>query len=216
MALTLKGSRSVSILILAAATASAWAQDKGWYLGASVGQSIIDASSAAIDEAIVGRGFTAAATQADDTAPGWKLYAGYRALRYFAVEGTYVDLGKTSFDTQTLGPPSQLHGNVRADALSLDGMGLLPIGERFMVFARAGLFRWDSDAKLPAVVNGQATLVPEDGDGANLKLGVGGNLHLSRHFSLRFDYERYRGVGQEDETGTGDVDFYSAGFQLRF
>jgi len=71
-----------------------------WYVGASAGQSSIDATSADVESGFLADdGFIARNTTLDKTDAGGKAYLGYRFNRFLAAEGGYVDLGKASFNT---------------------------------------------------------------------------------------------------------------------
>ena len=90
--------------------AAAWAQpasaQSSWYLGASAGQSRVDASSGEIESGfLIDDSFTASGTTLDKSDTGWKAYAGWRFNRFFGAEAGYADLGKASFNTTIVSAP---------------------------------------------------------------------------------------------------------------
>lgn len=46
--------------------------------------------------------------------------------------------------------------------------------------------------------------------------GVGISLDITERFGLTAEYERYLDVGDDEETGTSDIDVVSAGVYIRF
>lgn len=132
---------SLISFFLAAASlpAAAGAAEAYWYLGASVGQSSIDATSSEIEQGfLVDDGFVATGTSLDDTDTGWKGYLGYRFNRFFALEGGYADLGEAFFNTTIVAAPPPvdlltpfpIRGTATADGVLLSAVLHLPLGDR--------------------------------------------------------------------------------------
>src|SRR6266496_1416826 len=69
----------------------------------------------------------------DDSATGWKLYAGRRFSRHVAIEIHYADLGLGSGQNVVLAPaPSGNRVNAvgsRSRAIGASGRAILPLGE---------------------------------------------------------------------------------------
>lgn len=93
-------------------------QEKGWFVGGSLGQSDDDI----LDE--------------EDT--GLKIFGGYQFMKYFALELAFVDLGEFEF----FGFPDALEQY----GFAVQGVGILPIAESFALFAKAGFFNWEVEA----------------------------------------------------------------------
>jgi len=108
-------------LALACATAPAFSVDKGFYLGAALGQSESGLRNSDINF--------------KDRNQGYKLIAGIRPLSLLAVELNYVDLGTASF------------GGARAKTKAADGYALvfLPI-PLVDVYGKLGYVSWKTDA----------------------------------------------------------------------
>jgi hypothetical protein len=66
----------------------------------------------------------------NDRGRAWQIYAGYRIMKYFAVEGRYTDFGEYRVDLsgQLLGAP--ISGESKASYVALSGhaLGLFPFG----------------------------------------------------------------------------------------
>ena len=73
---------------------SAHAADTGFYIGGSFGQSrISDFNGSDVDAELASLGITSTTTT-DDKDTGWKVFAGYRIMKYLAVEGAYATWAK--------------------------------------------------------------------------------------------------------------------------
>jgi OOP family OmpA-OmpF porin len=160
--------------------------DSGLILAASVG-------SAELSEDFDGFDVDASST-------AYRLTVGWRFSDYLAVEAGYHNFGDFDQTLDISGTPIDV--SLKADGFTFGGVGSLPLGDRFGLFARAGAFFWDGDADINNVT--QAT--PED---TNLYLGVGARLALTERLSLTADASRY----DLDDTSSS---VFSAGFDIRF
>jgi hypothetical protein len=165
--------RKLAIALLMACTASTLGIAGPFYVGGSYGNTTLQADVSNID------------FDADD--PGWKVFAGFRFLRFLGVEGGYVDLGSPS------------DGNISVDLKGWDvaGMGILGLGP-VDIFAKYGAFRWDSD-----VTNAGSD------SGTDQVYGVGLGFHFG-HIGIRGEYEKF------DVDNTDDLYMVSVGFEWRF
>jgi OOP family OmpA-OmpF porin len=124
---------------------------------------------------------------------GWKIFGGYNFMKYFGVELTYYDLG--SFDVTEGDNP------IKADITVFDfsGRGILPLGERFALFAKLGYSTVDVD------------FTSEGGSSARdweLLYGIGASVSLSKSFGIRAEWESWN-----VETS---LDAWSLGVYFRF
>ena len=117
---------------------AAFAQDTSHYYGGlSVGQSKTQTDAAGLTSGLLpGVGVLNSTTDEKDTA--YKLFGGYQFNRNIALEGGYFDLGKNSFNANTV-PAGTLAGGSRVHGLNLDLVGTLPFTERFSALARVGM-----------------------------------------------------------------------------
>ncbi len=124
---------------------------------------------------------------------------GYTFMRFVGVEGSYRDLGGIE---ETIGTTS-----IGMDASSIDvfGVGILPVGEKFDVFAKAGFARVEMDATISDPLLG--TISVSD-SGNELALGAGFNFKIGEKLAIRAEYETF------DTAESMDV--LSAGAILRF
>ena len=146
-----------------------------FYLGGSIGNTSVEIKNAGLDF--------------DANDPGWKVYGGYRFLKFFGAEASYVDLGS---------PPDS---NVTLDSTGIDAfaMGILPLGPGPVeLSAKVGLIRWDAD------LSGFAN---DTGTDAAYGLGIAFSL---KKIAFRLEAEQF------DIENTDTVRMISAGVEWRF
>lgn len=121
---------AASVLALALGTLSMSAQaaeTSGFYVGAGVGQSMVDESFI------------------DDEDVGYQVFGGYQFNPYFGVEAAYTDFGKINFIGNI--------GRFEADTWSFVAVGTLPVTDRFAGYVKAGLQRWNAEISAPQFVS---------------------------------------------------------------
>lgn len=97
----------------------------------------------AINEALQEQGLAVRTTGADVNDTGWKLFAGYRFDRHWAVEGGYTFLGRYAFEGQVIADP----GTVQAGFERVPG-----------THSRSACSRWESGSRFsgrPALGSGE-------------------------------------------------------------
>jgi len=151
--------------LAAMTTFPAFAADNGIYLGASVGQSGVEADNVGFD----GGDFDANST-------GFKAIAGWRFLDWLSVEANYVDLG--SGDDTVDGRRLEFDAN----GVSLSAVGFLPIGP-VDLFARVGAINWNADITSPDF--GKLS-----DDGTDLTYGIGAQFRVWS-LGIRAEYEQF-------------------------
>ncbi len=189
------------------------ADNSAWYAGFNVGQAQAKIDDGRISKGLLSDGFTTTSISDDDRHVGFKVFGGYEFNRYFALEAGYFDLGRFGFTADTT-PSGTLRGDIKIKGVNADLVASLPVGERFSLFARAGLIY--AEAKDSFVGTGAVAVIrsePHKRD-PNYKFGLGARYNFSRSVGMRVEAERYR---INDAVGnTGDVDLYSVGLVFRF
>ena len=160
----------LTILFVLAASSPALA---GFYAGASYGNTTLE-----IDEP----GFS---FDADD--PSYKVFAGFRFLKFVGVEASYVDLGSPNDGSVT----------IETTGWSGFGVGVLPLGP-FGLFAKVGMIA--ADTEITGVL---------DESNTDPAYGIGAEFGFSK-ISIRAEYELF------DIEDTEDVYMISVGAAWRF
>jgi OmpA-OmpF porin, OOP family len=176
MSLFAKALRAIALAAFLTLPELAASQDiPAWYIGFGIGQSKF---KGACDG--VGPGVTC-----DDADTAGKIFGGYQFSKNFDIELGYADLGQAKAGGSTF----------EAKGVELAGVGMLPIGERFSLLARGGLFHWKVD-----------TTGSANASGTDLTYGFGLRFDFNRDFSIRGEWQRYKDVGDLNTTGQADVD----------
>jgi len=190
--------------------ASAQAADTGFYVGGSFGQSKVnDFNGADIDAELSLLGLTSS-TSTDDTDTGWKAFAGYRFMKYLAVEGAYTNFGEATANSIVTAPSAGVvNTTLESDAWTLSALGILPLGDRFSLFGRVGVNFWNIDVSATGTGSGGTATASDSDDGTDWVYGVGATYSLTKNLGVRGEWERY-------DFDDGDVDLLSAGISWNF
>lgn len=207
----------MAVMALAALTAtisaSAMAEDKGWYGGINIGESKAKIDDARITNGLLTGGFVSAQISDDNRDLGYKIFGGYRINKYFALEGGYFDLGKFSFIANTV-PVGTLNGTIKVRGVNLDLVGMVPFTERFSAFGRVGANY--AEAKDTFTGSGFVGVLRPRAEKreSNYKFGGGLQYAINESLGVRAEVERYR---INDAVGNkGDIDLVSLGLVYRF
>ncbi len=130
-------------------------------------------------------------TGCEDSDTAWKVFGGYKFTDKLAVEGAYMNLG----DIYKNGENSDV------SAFSINGVGTLPVSEKFDVFGKIGATRWSSDN----------TTGSESGFG--LTYGVGAKMNMNETTKLRAEWEKVKDI-ETSSTEKTDVNVLSVGVEL--
>lgn len=207
--------------------ASAEAAEPGWYFVGFAGESSASGLSVSESEDRLAALFDSAGLDVvdststiDDSDTGFGLAGGYQVNDHFAFEITYVDLGSvgsrhaaTITDGVEQGDADVVFQS-SADGAAVSALGILPIGERFSVFARVGISFLSADGTAKITVDGQTQRPRQSSQKTDLVYGVGAEYGLSKHFAVRLAWDRYTDVGTDDVTGSIDGDLISLGVRM--
>jgi len=206
----------------AVSTPAAAADEAGWYGGISVGESRAYVDDVRIATQLRGSSLTMTTIDDNDRDIGYKLFAGRKFNRHFALEAGYFNLGEFEFAAQTL-PAGSLSGTTKFQGLNLDAVGILPITEKFAALGRVGLTYTETkgaylgtgavSALNAAGANAVGNPSPKESEGS-YKYGLGVQYDFTRSLALRGEWERYR---VSDAVGNkGDVDLLLIGLVYTF
>ncbi len=164
-------------LLLVGLTAAAGAQadeDAGFYAGGGVGT--FDVKINDFDDVTT----EIERYDSDDTA--WKAFAGWRANKFLALELAYVNLG--SPDDEII-PGTTL--TLETDGFAPYVVGTLPIGDWFEVFAKAGYYWYEVDARL---ASSGGTVSDSDSD-STFTWSAGLGINFFERVNVRLEYEQF-------------------------
>ncbi len=156
-----------------------------FYVGASAGKTNLQ-----VDD--LGGSFSSSATT-------YKAFAGFRFMKFFGIEASYVDFGSPE--------DSDAGVDLSVDATAWDAfaVGVLPLGKHFELFAKAGLFRWDRNAEASGAVTDSSS-----DTGTDPVYGAGMAFKIMKHLAIRLEYEKFKMSDIDSLTQS------SAGVDFRF
>lgn len=182
--------------ILLSANAGAQAGAFSYFLGGSLGQGDID------DSVATGL-LTSGSIDGKDTA--FKLFGGGFFSPSFGAELAYVDLGEASYSGDFFGTPV-VNGRVGIWGYNVAALARLPLGERFELFGKLGVFLWESEAS--DITGGSPFSSTTRGwDGGSF--GLGATWRFTGGLAARLEWERF-------PVDTADASLLSLGLQYNF
>jgi len=185
---------ALALAAFAAATgAQAQDNESGFYAGAGVGT--FDVQIDDVDDVTT----EFERYDSDDTA--WKAFAGWRMNPYLGFELAYVNLG--SPDDEIL-PDVRL--TTETDGFAPYVVGTLPLGDWFELFAKAGYYWYDTEARLTTPAG--TTRASESNETFTWSAGAG--LNVFERVNLRLEYEQF----DFDEADDASALWLTAGYRF--
>jgi OOP family OmpA-OmpF porin len=211
-------------LTLSMASAASWAEGGGWYFGVTGGQAEADLSQAELDD-IVLDGFSSVgfvldgSSTLDDSDTSFSLFGGYRFSQYLAVEAGYVDFGTAEYRASGVidpfGPQAAVPATYSADfevaGFTATAIGAVPIGAMFDVHGRAGILFADTELTEAAAIATSSDRASTSASSQDFFYGLGVGLQVGQNWSFSLDWQQFKDVGDDDETGESDVNRLSLG-----
>jgi OOP family OmpA-OmpF porin len=168
------------------------AQDSGFYLGGSYGESYGNLSRLEVAETFEADGRQVLTLEKDDEDGAGKLLLGYDINDIFAAEFSYFNLGKYEFNT-TLAPAQNMRGRATIEGFGLDLVTKMPITDNLTALLRAGVTRTSVTQSFSRFPSTPATAfddrTPRENEG---KAGLGLEYDFSDALSARAELEYYK------------------------
>jgi OOP family OmpA-OmpF porin len=222
----------LSATVVAISVNSAIAESGDWYIGAGAGPSFYNDWSSGITAfkerlgVVNFNGYES--TDSDDIAFGYKLFGGYNFNDNFAVELSYIDMGKvdanssatgTFYDAMNNSIDGSLYAsaNANVDAFTLDVSWGVPMTSALALIVKGGAYYANTDLELKASsdIPGTQDYNYTDSESSNgLHFGIGVNFKMTDAIGLRAEWERLYQVEARD--GKNDVDLLSAAVIYHF
>lgn len=129
----------------------------------------------------------------DESDLGWKAFAGVRFVRFFGLELQYIDFGNPENDDIS----------VELNDLGLFAFGVIPLGEWFEIYGKAGYTQWRVE------VEDNATSDFFEDDNYDVAWGAGVAFVINQTVGIRLEYERF----EVEDTDT--IEMASVGLDFR-
>lgn len=209
---------AVLLLVLVTASMPAEAQDsRGFYMGGGLGKATSDINADKFAAGLTAEGYTVSDVTLDDSATGWKVFAGFMFNDYVGVQGSYVDLGELKSQFTASVPPDQIDALLDTAAALLPGRGegfladvvlQYPFSEKVAAYSTLGFFFVGPESTQTVLSGGNGTSIRTDND-SDFAYSIGLKFGLSESFDVRVAYERY-------DIDGNSTDFPMAAFVYRF
>ncbi len=172
-----------------------------WYVGANVGQAGLDYSAGDLQQDLAALGWSINNPSVNDSGTAWKAYLGFTVNEYFAVEAGYADLGKVVTQYGASIPPTQVNAILRdtfrihpyqGDGWFAAAVVNWPVSpDRVNVFARLGLFGWESNLDVRVISGGTGSITDRE-SGTDTMYGFGVEWRINEQWSVTGEWERYK------------------------
>ena len=220
-------SSALLVCLAMSAAAAAEAAEPGWYFVAFGGESSASGLSESQSEeniaaifASVGLDVVDVASNIDDSDTAYGVAGGYQLNDHIALEFAYIDLG--AFNNQAAVTVTDGTNQADADVLletSVSGpvvsmLGILPLGERFSLYGRAGLSFMKADGTFRISDGDQTQRASQTSQKTDATYGVGAEFYFSKYWAVRLAWDRYLDVGTKDVSGSIDGDVITLGIRM--
>jgi OmpA-OmpF porin, OOP family len=205
----------LALMVLLAATVSTPAFAGDFYLAAAVGRSDFDIQKSDIDDALRAVGVTGISSSFEQYDTAYKVQVGYQFTEYFALEGGYVDLGKSKYSASFTGGNG--NGDIKASGANIAVVGILPLHESFSIFGKLGLINAKVETTVSANGPGGSASASTSSTKGRANWGFGATYHVNRQLGVRVEYEQFNKLG-DDNTAPKKFDamLVSAGVVYKF
>lgn len=176
-------------------SATAVAQEAGWYVGGAFGRSEVKDFC----------GGFATGSSCDDTEVTLKAMGGYQFSRNFALEMGLTGVGE--FEASGIGQRTTINIGIAEGA----AVGILPLGDKFSIFGKVGLYTANVETRTETIF-GSST---EDKRSTDLTYGAGVGFAVTPKLQVRGEWQRYQDVESAD-LRKSDVDIVTLGVVYRF
>jgi len=178
-------------------------QETGFYVGAGVGRSRAEGC-----DRLFAVGF---AGNCDNKDTAYHLFGGYQFSRHFAAE---VGYGSGELKVNGSLGPVPFTAKVESDIYELTGLAMLPLPPmpQLSLYAKAGVFYWDTDAE----GNFGGAVTSGHDSGADLTYGLGAQYSFTRNWSARAEWQRYNDIGSASALGKANANVARVSVRFKF
>jgi opacity protein-like surface antigen len=195
-------------IVAATIAAPAGAAEPGFYAGVDLGAVEPDVGKSdgitAMSPGSFPTHFLPLSTRSDGSESSWSAWVGYRINRYFAGEIAYEDLGSVDivelYDLGDGSAPAPSTSSTQVTGPLISVRGILPIGEKFEAFARAGVLFGAQELRLssgPSVFRGSV----DDVAVQPWVFGVGFDFAWSEQWTARVEFQSVQEISANAITG---------------
>jgi opacity protein-like surface antigen len=207
----------LAALGLVSGTAAA-ADDRGFYVGFGAGIALADVEQSEFDGLLMdvvgsaGLEVLDRTSKVSDSDASLGLLVGYRFLPWLAVEAEWLTLGKVDYEAHVdvtdgaVVMPLKTTIVTDAKGVAFSALGLWPVSPQWDLYGRAGVLLADTSASVRFTSEGVSNTLSDSQSAQEALFGVGAGWKVSPTWTVRFDYQRFLDVGDEDLLGEASID----------
>lgn len=177
-------------------------QAEGWYVGGAFGES---EAKDLCKEFPASQGF-----DCDDEDSSLKIFAGRQVSENLGFEFGYIDFGEADV-LDNVGDTADFE----ATGLTAAVVGTLPLGDKWTLFGKFGVVRWDTDVDINVAPFGSFS---DSEDGIDPMYGFGVKYEFTDRISGRAEFETFQDVGDDVDgftiDGESDIEVLSFGIEV--
>jgi opacity protein-like surface antigen len=216
---------SAALVLINVAGSAAADEESGVYVVANYGRAPTLFSRSDLDKGLTGASDGALTIESSSVEKHGTIGSagvGYRMSANFAVEATYLDLGKIHYQasgTAVLSGtsyPSQFEEHTKSRGPALALVWALPLWNDWGVDARAGVYGGKTSSDLINTIGESEKPLSTSRRSTSLLLGIGGSYIATTHLTVRLDYVRLNDVKEKAFDKGFDVDVVTAGLAYHF
>jgi hypothetical protein len=202
---------------------------EGPYFGLFLGKGSIDISRSDLNQIAsnltqqIGGTAPTGTSDLNDMDSIWGAQIGYRFNRWVAAEVGYVDLGKAHYEASLVadfGAGNEafgMRGRFTSSGPTVAVLGILPLGERFDIYGRGGVYFADTRFRFVADFAGidDDQSVENKAGTQELFGGVGFQWNINQDWGVRAEGTYFLDVGDDDRTTEASIVILGLGIVFR-
>jgi OmpA-like transmembrane domain. len=210
------------VMVLAALTlvgGVASADDnRGLYVGFGAGVALADVDQGELDSMVfgtiesVGLEVLDSSSKLSDSDASLGLLVGYRFLPWLAVEAEWLTLGTAGYEARAdvtdgvVVAPLKATLDTDSKGIAVSALGLWPVSQHWDLYGRVGVLLADTTASVRLSSEGESITASDSKSSQEVLAGFGAAWKASPAWTVRFDFQHFQDVGDEEVTGEASVD----------
>lgn len=166
----------------------------------------------------VGTSTANSTTHFSDNDTGWRLNLGYQFNAWLSGELSYVDFGSVNDSIDFSSPSnSSFQSTRKARAYGVAAVGSIPFGDSgWYGFLRLGTVDGHVQTNNTSIGFLPAPSSDTSSNDWRAYYGVGVGWQFDQHWALRFGWDQYHNLGNENTGGETNINFANVGLQVKF
>lgn len=202
--------------------------NRGLYVGFGAGVALADVDQGEMDDLVfgtiesVGLDILDSSSTLSDSDASLGLLVGYRFLPWLAAEAEWLTLGTTGYEAHAevtdgvVVAPLKATLDTDSKGVALSALGLWPVSQQWDLYGRVGVLLADTSASIRLSSEDLRGTASDSKSSQEILFGIGAGWKATPAWTVRFDYQHFQDVGDEDVTGEASVDRLSVQWLYTF